>query len=269
MKVIAFSGRARCGKSYISKVASRILWDMGYVPITLPLAAPLKDAAAEAGYPKETHPEQYRLFCQEQGAAKREENPDHWLGLWYDMYLDARMRELGSSSEYVIIVDDVRYPNELDLINKIENSTTIFVSEGSRSATLEDADADWRQHHSEYLANDANENYSKYEKDFDFLFVNDGDPFKDLQEYLTAGDNKVVKSWVEGMECDCVLCRAFVENSSPDADILEDQIIEKLQEYLDEVDDVEDLLEDLFEDKRAEKEEEESDDNDDTPEGAD
>ena len=260
MKVIAFSGRARCGKSYISKVAARALWDMGYVPVTIPLAAPLKEAAAEAGFPKETRPEEYRLFCQEHGAAKREENPDHWLGLWYDMYLDARMRELGSKGEYVVIVDDVRYPNELDLINKIENSTTIFVSEGSRSATLEDADAEWREHHSEYLANDAMEDFSKYRDDFDYLFVNDGDAFDDLKGYLTIGDNKVLNAWTCGMECDCVLCRAFVENTEPNQDVLEEEIIGKLQEYFDIVDDVDDAIIPL---------EEEEDDNDDEPNGAD
>ncbi len=200
MKVIAFSGRARCGKSYITNTAARALWDMGYTPVVLPLAAPLKEAAAEAGFPKDTDPEGYRLYCQEHGAAERAKDPDHWLKLWYDMYLDAMMRELGTTGEYVVIVDDVRYPNELNLINQMENSTSIFVSEGSRSATLEDANAEWRSHHSEYLANDANEDFTKYEDDFDYLFVNDGAPFKDLAGYITDGANKVLKAWLGNNE---------------------------------------------------------------------
>ena len=39
MKVIAFSGRARVGKSHITNTLARALWDSGkYIPVVLPLS---------------------------------------------------------------------------------------------------------------------------------------------------------------------------------------------------------------------------------------
>jgi len=219
MKVIAFSGRARVGKSHITNTLARALWDSGkYVPVVLPLAAPLKQAAAEAGFAKDQDPTGYRAYCQEHGAAKREANPDHWLELWHSMFLDKMMDELNSSSEYVVIVDDVRYENELTLINNLSDSKTIFVSEGTRSGTLEDNDAEWRNHHSEYLANEAEANWKDYASQFDFLFRNDADAYTDLEAYITAGDDcgKVIEAWLGNHDCPCAFCDSHIQNVSLD-----------------------------------------------------
>ena len=254
MKVIAFSGRARCGKSYITQTLARHLWDSGdYIPVVLPLAAPLKEAAAEAGFPKETHPQEYRTYCQETGAAMREADPDHWLRLWHDMFLDAMMRELGHSSEFVVIVDDVRYENELEFINNMANSKTIFVTEGTRSGTLEDDSAEWREHHSEYLANDARDNWEEYEDRFDFLFSNDQEAYEDLLAYISMGDGlgKVTEAWLGNHKCECALCKAFISNT----DVDEEELTAKLNEIfgsdlglavegvIDDIDGVDEIIE--------------------------
>ena len=205
MKIIAFSGRARVGKSHITAALSRQLWDNGYVPVVLPLAAPLKAAAAEAGFPKDTHPAEYRSFCQTEGAAARDLDQDHWLKLWHDMYLDKMMNELGSDAEYVVIVDDVRYANELQLINQMDNSKTIFVDEGSRSGTLEEDDAAWRDHHSEYLANEAHADWPSHRDDYDFRIINDGEVYEDLTNYITLGDDrgKVIEERLGNHDREC------------------------------------------------------------------
>ena len=219
MKVIAFSGRARVGKSHITTTLARALWDSGnYVPVVLPLALPLKRAAAEAGFAKDEDPTGYRAYCQEHGAAKREANADHWLELWHSMFLDTAMRELGSSREFVVIVDDVRYQNELTLIGNMSDSKTIFVDEGSRSGTLEDDNAEWRNHHSEYLANEAHDDWNHWSGSFDFLFRNDGDAYTDLLEYITAGDDcgKVIEAWLGNHDCPCAFCDSHIQNIALD-----------------------------------------------------
>lgn len=173
----------------------------------------------------------------------RDANPDHWLELWHSMLLDKMMDELESSCEYVVIVDDVRYENELTLINNLSNSKTIFVSEGTRSGTLEDEYASWRNHHSEYLANEAAANWDNYRDQFDFLFRNDGDVYNDLKEYITAGDDcgKVIEAWLGNHDCPCAFCDAHIQNTS----INEEALIREMNDVLGAVPEVElDLDED-------------------------
>lgn len=245
MRIIAFSGRARVGKSHITNTLASILWESGnYIPVVLPLAAPLKAAAAAAGFAKEEDPTGYREYCQQYGAAEREADPNHWLELWHSMFLDKMMNELNHKEEYVVIVDDVRYANELELINNLSNSTTIFIDEGSRSGTLEDDDAAWRQHHSEYLANEAHADWDNSKVDFDARFINDGMAYSNLTHYLTDGEGmgSVVNSWLGLHDCDCLPCEVHNTN---DPSLLRDAaasaaLVKTVKEMCDDDDDMTD-----------------------------
>ena len=54
----------------------------------------------------------------------------------------------GEFKEHVIIFDDMRYPNEVELIVNL-GGTTVFIDGMAR---LPDIDAEWRRHESEQLA---------------------------------------------------------------------------------------------------------------------
>lgn len=148
MRLFVLLGKARVGKTTLAEQAAKVAYENGFKPILLPFAKPLKDMAKEKGYDKDTMPEEYRKFCQEYGSQKREEDEDYWVNLWYDEV--KRIFEADSDSERVVIVDDCRYPNELQLIHEL-NGTTLFIHSGERE--LPDANAEWRNHESEVLAN--------------------------------------------------------------------------------------------------------------------
>ena len=87
------------------------------------------------------------------GAARRAENPDHWVDLWKKELMDLQKIELEQDTnetewiETLVIVDDCRYPNELDAAKEFD---TDDVYAGSRWNLR--ADADWRAHESEEMS---------------------------------------------------------------------------------------------------------------------
>lgn len=180
MKIIGFGGQGRVGKTTAAK--DLCVWMIrnttSLTPILLPLAHPLKEAVAkEAGYEnaeafKEKEPELYRRLCQEIGGAKREEDPDYWVKKWDE----ARMEYTDNEKNYVIVVDDVRYPNEVDKV-RLLGGLVHFVHPGNR--ILEDSHGAWREHHSEKLANICTQDVSKALDTFDGLVYND----TDLEDY--------------------------------------------------------------------------------------
>ena len=126
-------------------------------PVLLPFAKPIKDKAAADGYTKEENPQEYRSYCQLMGESARNLDPDHWIDKWVEelkLIEDKEHADIEANKkhwEYVVIVDDCRYANEVKLCGEL-GGTLVFVRHGKRS--IEDMDAEWREHESEEFAND-------------------------------------------------------------------------------------------------------------------
>ena len=157
MITLFLAGKARVGKTTAAEMLAKMAKKYDYKPVILPFAKAIKDAASAAGLTKEANPHEYRAFCQKLGEEKRAENPFYWVEQF-----DKEWRKLVEADnaasqdpdklwkETVCIVDDCRYPNELDYGKKI-GATLIFISSGNRE--LSDHNGEWRQHESEMMAN--------------------------------------------------------------------------------------------------------------------
>ncbi len=246
MQVIGFAGVARVGKSYSTNALKEVAEQQGWKVFIVPFAKPLKDAAEQKGFAKDTNPEEYRKFCQDHGAEMRAADPDHWLNKWYSLVRTIQKEEAADDSgcPYLIISDDVRYENELNAIRK-NNGLAVYLHPGDR--VLEGAGEAWRTHESEMLANTVLGNHEMYAHMFDFFVKNNGEVkalmgwalrfFKDIINF--PGDLRD--------RCDCEGCNAALENRPVDTD--------KVNQELD------DLLNDI--DKKVN-----GDDEDDNPEDA-
>lgn len=153
MKIIAFAGLAGSGKSTAATAAAAALFNAGFHPIIARFAGPLKDASNALGFVKGgEHDDLYRSFCQMAGSLGREGHPEWWVNLMA-CHLDAIAKEeaesISSTSwhERVVLIDDVRFANEVDMV-KAYQGTTVFVSAGRRLDTTQE----WRLHTSEMLA---------------------------------------------------------------------------------------------------------------------
>lgn len=154
MKIIALAGMGKSGKTTAAIAMAKALFDEGYTPILEHFAGPLKDASHSLGFVKDgEYDHLYRKFCQFVGETAREESPEWWVNLMaerLDDIADQEASTIGSDNwhERVVLIDDIRYENELALVKKYSGKI-VFVSAQSR---LKDLDAEWRQHHSERLA---------------------------------------------------------------------------------------------------------------------
>jgi hypothetical protein len=153
MSLYAFVGQAESGKTAACKILTRLFYEAGYHPKTISFAAPLKRAvAAEAGYDdwekfKTEHPERYRSECQRIGTERRIENEDYWVDRWEEELKEFIKGDF--SFPPVVLVDDVRYPNELKRIKAI-GGQIVYIDAGTR---LPNPDNPYRTHISEELAN--------------------------------------------------------------------------------------------------------------------
>ena len=185
MRIIQISGKGRVGKTTLANLIAKYSFEKGYLPVILPFAQAIKQAAEAQGITKESDSSKYREFCQNLGATKREEDPDYWVVKTYEIIQEYMLKELDNKKakktyyEYILIQDDVRYMNELafgrDLV-----ATQIFVESGGR--TLEESNAAWRKHESETLGNAVESSTNEeYEELFDFILTNDGS-LKELEK---------------------------------------------------------------------------------------
>jgi len=255
MHVVVLGGMARVGKTDVADLIEMEGAMEGYKPLRVSFASPLKEAVAkEHGYDdwrkfKEDKPEVYRDQCQEIGAARRAENPDHWVNLWCDELVKLQKEELTQEdknthewNEYLIIVDDCRYENELEAAKKFE-ALTMFIFAGSRAADLPEADADWRAHESEDMSNLIEAMHPDYQNKFDWALFND----KGLTELELKVDDRIdhilgLAPARFGKECNCNECIAFK------ADVQSAELIAHFREALEEI--FQDkMLDDDFKDK--------------------
>ncbi len=155
MYIIAFGGVARAGKTTAASAASEVVFEMGMTPRMMSFAQDLKAAAARIGLTKDGNPDKYRKTLQRWGESRRAKDQDFWVKRTEKRLLAAAVKEknlyakLGSGwSEEVLLFDDLRYPNEVDLISRW-GGITVFI-DGARR--LKDMKADYRKHESEALA---------------------------------------------------------------------------------------------------------------------
>ena len=154
MRVIGFTGQARCGKSYLSDRLAKAAFDAGQRPYLVSFAGALKRASAEAGFPKDTKPTEYRDFCQSHGAEMRAKDPDYWVNKTIDEIRELAelenklVNEDNKHWEVVVIIDDVRYQNEIDTILRM-GGDIVHVTAGDR---LPVPHARFRRHESEKMA---------------------------------------------------------------------------------------------------------------------
>lgn len=154
MEIIAMTGQARCGKTHVAEYLCKLAFEAGATPHRVSFAGALKRASADAGFPKETHPKEYREFCQVEGAAKRAEDSDYWVNITMKEIKairdieDKKLNDGDKFWEQVVIIDDVRYQNEIDAILRM-GGTMAHVTAGDR---LPVPHARFRRHESEKLA---------------------------------------------------------------------------------------------------------------------
>ena len=177
MRMVMLGGRARVGKTTIAKMIAEHAYHLGFKPIFLPFAGPIKDDANQRGYSKDKNSVEYRNYCQKIGAALRESDPDYWVNRWASkvqdvINLEAEDIERGEKYwERVILVDDCRYLNEVAK-GRDYDSIQIFISNGDRK--IDDQEADWRFHESEMMANNIEAKDPNYKGIFSTILLNDG-----------------------------------------------------------------------------------------------
>ena len=236
MQVIIISGQAKSGKSYIASLIAEKVFKYGYIPVLDNFAAPIREAAAEAGLDKEKDHDSFRLFCQDFGKMKRSEDPEYFVKKAAERLAKISKEEVADIHEgrkhweRVVIFDDCRYPNECKFA-KATDAMLMFVTRGDN---LPDPDAEWRQHESEHMSRiiDSSSFESHFDEVFDVFILNTKRK-KDIQKTI----NERLESWLDpdspSLDCDlescnCPLCVAKRDGTIPDpADVLE-YILKKL-----------------------------------------
>tara|TARA_R100000353_G_scaffold137555_1_gene97745 strand:+ start:1721 stop:2551 length:831 start_codon:yes stop_codon:yes gene_type:complete len=154
MRLLGLTGQARAGKTHVANQIMAIAFSKGFVPELVSFADPIKMAAKEQGLTKEKDHVKYRKFCQEFGATKRADDPDFFLDEAKMRIVDAMENEnldISRGEKYwerILIIDDVRYQNEVDMILR-QGGQLMHVYAGER---LPYPRARWRNHESEKLA---------------------------------------------------------------------------------------------------------------------
>ena len=206
MKIIAFAGLARGGKTTAAEYLELWCRQHDLNPIRCSFADPIKKAAKRLGIDKEKEPELYRKTLQRWGESRRDPQfrpgvtgPDYWVDRAQKLIENAAKEEArlynelmrfnleNEFKETVLIFDDLRYLNEADLV-KYMLGYTVFI-DGSFQPV--DLTAAWRQHSSETLA--MAYTFGILPDDtFDFYVDNKGtrDNFRDLIE-------KLAPAWVD------------------------------------------------------------------------
>jgi hypothetical protein len=232
MIIVGFAGKARTGKSLVCQTLYDMAHDAGWDVKIKPFAGPLKHhVVTDLGFSKTTHPEEYRLNCQQVGAARRKEDKDYWTNLWLsDMNKEFKEEMDKADRPCLYLVDDVRYANELRLLRKCD-AISIFVKHGKRK--IEEPSGQWRNHESEDMANlaERSSNEVLYDIGFDYVLSNDGSSIE-LGKWAEIFVSTILITH-KSEACNCEGCQAALENRLPDTDKLDKELDDMLNEIRD------------------------------------
>lgn len=166
MNIIAFAGVAGAGKSTAKEavVAHLLRHHSGkyaYKIRTESFAAPIRNSLATLGVTKERDYQLYRNLATQIGATCRQHNPNFFVDQMHD-----RLSTLKRHGVEVVVIDDMRYANEIESLTKDWDADTVFIRiPDSRLEVLGEAAAaqglDHYNHESEALAL----HYQRFEPD--------------------------------------------------------------------------------------------------------
>lgn len=157
MQIIGHMGLARSGKTTLARMlADRVLEEEYGIPVVLSFAGPLKKAAALLGADKETSPAFYRTMCQHLGdwlrnfdSVKGCTGEDFFVDLMKDKIKEYNEKEKEKGKEYIILIDDVRFSNEVQMIEEV-GGLIIYCDASERGITSDSSPI--YQHISEQMA---------------------------------------------------------------------------------------------------------------------
>lgn len=221
MKIIAFAGLARSGKTRSCDLMEKWAKDNGYRVVRMSFAGPLKDALKRAGITKEKNPSLYREVAQRWGESRRDPEyrpgvtgPDYWvmktLHRLIELAEDEHARYLRADragtpavwKETLVLFDDVRYENECRMVKSM-GGTLIFVSawerlfrKGNKDEWLEGS---WRWHESEQLAIEFEVGVSD-DVWFDYVLVNE-----QTDAHLAKSIPHYASLWIDNSDIDSII----------------------------------------------------------------
>jgi len=136
MDVYGICGCARVGKTTVARIISEKLTSQGKKCLLLSFASPLKDGLGIMGITKEENYDLYRHLAQYIGTnCIRDKYPDWWVNLMEKNIASSRKH----NEDVVIVIDDIRFRNELELLNGYENSKRLFVYGGTGRIDLNES----------------------------------------------------------------------------------------------------------------------------------
>ena len=182
---VAFCGYARAGKTSTANYLYQYFRENDYPHTTIfPMAGPMKNGLLSMGIGKDD--EDYRDICQFIGARKRRSKPLYWI--------DLHEKQLkGQPDKSIVIIDDIRYPNELDYVINKQNYILVFIDASKRL----DVSHPLYTHESEVLAKQiTTDNFAYMDQGFEVV-DNNGSKLADCKptlEMLATKVNYVIKS---------------------------------------------------------------------------
>ena len=163
MNIVGFAGPAQAGKTTAAGFLTEALVKEGQTIYPMSFAAPLRNCLACLGVSKEPLPTLYRKLAQDIGSNLRNPEylpnitgPDYFINLMSHSIAEriaAEQQEYDAGDEddgaewSTIIIDDVRYPNEIKMIRAM-GGVVAFIDPGQRIKL----DEEFRKHESEQLA---------------------------------------------------------------------------------------------------------------------
>lgn len=116
--IIGFAGYARCGKTTAAGLAEAVASEL-YPQIAvhrMSMAGPIRDALGVIGVTKEGAPSMYRDGAQALGAIARKYDMDWWVKQAEARLPGASEAAGADASPSLVVFDDIRYPNEVRMI---------------------------------------------------------------------------------------------------------------------------------------------------------
>jgi hypothetical protein len=146
--VIAFSGCARVGKTTAAELTEQYFRDNfpNYNVKRMSFGGPLKDGLAMMGVTKTEYPSLYRTLAQTVGTNHLRVQDNNWWTNLLAKKIDDDFKENMMPSVYVI--DDVRFPNEIELVKSYLHGYNVFVYGGKHRIDLT---LDVYKHESEHM----------------------------------------------------------------------------------------------------------------------